>query len=159
MDQQRTSKLIFKDRMMLAAISTAHSSTCSRRAVGCVLTNASGKVVATGYNGAPSGQRHCIEKGCILHDGHCIQCVHAELNACLQCYGSARMAFCTDKPCLTCLRALMNKGVSRIFYWRNYDDPMRDSFIVQNGLDDWDALIPLAEPIYQEVWDAIVRRY
>lgn len=37
----------------------AQRSTCLRRAVGCVLVNARGHVLATGYNGVASGMPHC----------------------------------------------------------------------------------------------------
>ena len=40
---------------------TAKRSTCLRRAVGCVLLDAKGRVLATGYNGVPAGQPHCNE--------------------------------------------------------------------------------------------------
>jgi dCMP deaminase len=40
---------------------TAQRSTCLRRAVGCVLLNARGHVLATGYNGVAAGQPHCNE--------------------------------------------------------------------------------------------------
>jgi len=40
---------------------TAKRSTCLRRAVGCVLLNARGHVLATGYNGVAAGQPHCNE--------------------------------------------------------------------------------------------------
>lgn len=45
-------------------------STCLRRSVGCVLTNARGHVLATGYNGVASGQPHCSgeEKIPVYHD-------------------------------------------------------------------------------------------
>lgn len=38
---------------------TARRGTCLRRQVGCVLLNARGHVIATGYNGRAAGQRHC----------------------------------------------------------------------------------------------------
>lgn len=94
---------------------TAGRSTCLRRAVGCVLLDARGHVIATGYNGVASGQRHCNEivfgpsrcegKGNnrevvapITHPYACAgaqapsgtnldgcQAIHAEQNALLQC--------------------------------------------------------------------------
>ena len=40
---------------------TAARATCLRRQVGCVLLNARGHVLATGYNGVASGMDHCNE--------------------------------------------------------------------------------------------------
>lgn len=40
---------------------TAKRSTCFRRQVGCVLLNARGHVLATGYNGVAAGLPHCNE--------------------------------------------------------------------------------------------------
>ena len=37
-------------------------STCLRRTVGCVLVNARGHVLATGYNGVAAGLPHCNER-------------------------------------------------------------------------------------------------
>ena len=42
----------------------AQRSTCLRRKVGAVLVKDK-HVLATGYNGVPSGLRHCLEIGCI----------------------------------------------------------------------------------------------
>lgn len=39
----------------------ATRSTCLRRAVGCVMTNHRGHVLATGYNGVAAGAHHCNE--------------------------------------------------------------------------------------------------
>jgi len=42
----------------------ASRSTCLRRQVGAVAAR-DRQILATGYNGAPSGLRHCSEVGCI----------------------------------------------------------------------------------------------
>jgi len=39
-------------------------STCLRRSVGAILVKDK-RILATGYNGAPSGLRHCVEVGCL----------------------------------------------------------------------------------------------
>lgn len=44
--------------MQLAEV-TATRATCFRRCVGCVLLNARGHVLSTGYNGVASGIKHC----------------------------------------------------------------------------------------------------
>ena len=46
--------------LRMAAL-VAERSTCLRRAVGCVLVDARGHVLATGYNGVAAGQPHCNE--------------------------------------------------------------------------------------------------
>ena len=43
------------------ALLTAQRTTCCRRAVGCVLLNARGHVLSTGYNGVAAGLPHCNE--------------------------------------------------------------------------------------------------
>ena len=43
------------------ALITARRATCLRRQCGCVLLNARGHVLATGYNGVAAGQAHCNE--------------------------------------------------------------------------------------------------
>jgi len=44
---------------MCLALLTAQRTTCCRRAVGCVLLNARGHVLSTGYNGVAAGLPHC----------------------------------------------------------------------------------------------------
>jgi len=104
-------RLDFETAMLMVALSVSSMATCSRRSVGCVLTKDK-IVVATGYNGAVKGKPHCQDVGCILKDGHCIACVHAEANASMRC-AEADSAFCTDRPCLTCLRLMLQKAYFR----------------------------------------------
>lgn len=61
------------------AVSTRAS--CPRATVGCVIVNEEHRILATGYNGAPSGKQECIEVGCDVVEGHCLRAVHAEMNA------------------------------------------------------------------------------
>ena len=49
---------------MTLANQVATRTTCVRRGVGCVLVRDK-RILATGYNGAPSGLRHCGEIGCL----------------------------------------------------------------------------------------------
>jgi dCMP deaminase len=46
---------------MAMAVLTAERATCLRRKVGAVFLNERGHVLATGYNGVASGQKHCNE--------------------------------------------------------------------------------------------------
>lgn len=88
-------------------------STCVRRHVGVVIT--SGRtVVATGYNGAPTGEPHCTDVGCLHHGDspRCRRSVHAEINALLRLPGPfpARSVtvYTTTSPCYDCTSALLN---------------------------------------------------
>ncbi|HNW39369.1 MAG TPA: cytidine/deoxycytidylate deaminase family protein, partial [Candidatus Omnitrophota bacterium] len=69
----------------------AKRSTCLRRSVGAVLVKDK-RILATGYNGAPSGLKHCGEVGCLrlklkVPSGErheLCRALHAEQNALIQ---------------------------------------------------------------------------
>jgi dCMP deaminase len=111
----------------------ATRSTCMRRAVGAVIVRDK-RILATGYNGAPSGLQHCPPEGG-LHDwplgcmraGHCIRSLHAEQNALLQaakigiaCEGST--IYVTCQPCNNCAKMIINAGIIRVIYEGDYPD-------------------------------------
>ncbi|MCK4414920.1 MAG: dCMP deaminase family protein [Candidatus Eisenbacteria sp.] len=62
------------------ALEVASRSTCNRAAVGAVMVR-DNRILSTGYNGAPAGQPHCTDEGCVVVDDHCQRAVHAEINA------------------------------------------------------------------------------
>lgn len=108
---------------------TAERSTCARRAVGCVLVNTFGHVIATGYNGPPRGFNHCTKDepcgGATLPSGtglELCEAVHAEQNAMLQCHDVDSIATCyvTTAPCVTCTKLLLNTGCRRIVFSDDY---------------------------------------
>ena len=49
---------------MMIAEDVSRRSTCLRRKVGAILV-VQRRILATGYNGAPSGVPHCSETGCL----------------------------------------------------------------------------------------------
>lgn len=116
------------------AAEVARRSTCLRRAVGCVLVDARGHVLATGYNGRAAGQPHCNEvrfghtwecKGVTAASGENLdgcEAIHAEQNALLQCRDVYAVDTCyvTVSPCLTCVKLLMNTGCRRIVFTERY---------------------------------------
>ena len=138
-----------KDRWAMdLALVTARRATCLRRQVGCVLVNARGHVLATGYNGVAAGQPHCNEgTGRITTDsGHLVevhgnacagayaasgrsldacQAVHAEQNALLQCRDvyAIHTAYVTVSPCTTCCKLLLNTSCERIVFAELYPHP------------------------------------
>jgi dCMP deaminase len=120
-------RISWTEYFMQMSMLVATRSTCPRRQVGAVLVR-DHRVIATGYNGSLTGQPHCLDVGCEIENGHCVRTIHAEMNALLQCarYGVATdgvEAYCTDMPCRSCARALVQAGIHRIFYQRGYDSP------------------------------------
>jgi len=101
----------------------AARATCDRLWCGCVLV-VSGEIIATGYNGAPSGLAECDEVGHLLvmgDDGrdHCKRTIHAEQNAMYQAKRHHRnlegaTAYISATPCEICLSELLKWGVKRI---------------------------------------------
>lgn len=103
--------------------------TCARRQVGCVLVNARGQILATGYNGRASGLLHCNEGfACVgsqaVSGAQLDQCeaVHAESNALLQCADmfTIHTCYCTLSPCVWCVRLLMNTSCQYIVFLEEY---------------------------------------
>ena len=104
-------------------------STCPRRQVGCVILNDLGHVLATGFNGVPSGFDSCIEIDCGASLAPprdsldtCIA-VHAEMNAMMQLRSprEARTLVTTASPCKHCIKMLLNTEIDFIAYGELYD--------------------------------------
>ncbi|CAJ1227439.1 tRNA-specific adenosine deaminase [Levilactobacillus zymae] len=113
---------------MLQALVISTRSTCNRLSVGAIVVR-DRRIIAGGYNGSVSGDDHCLDQGCYLVDGHCVRTIHAEMNAILQCakFGEATDGaeiYVTDFPCLQCTKMLLQAGITKITYLRNYhNDP------------------------------------
>jgi dCMP deaminase len=114
---------------MNIALAVASRSTCSRRSVGAIVVKDK-RILATGYNGAPAGLRHCDHTGgSDLRDGHCARSTHAEQNAIVQSakYGTpidGGTMYCTAQPCLTCAKLLVNAGIRRVVFEGEYPDDL-----------------------------------
>ncbi len=116
---------------MLQAVLLSLRSTCTRLSVGAILVRDQ-RMIAGGYNGSVSGDKHCIDDGCYMVDGHCLRTIHAEMNAVLQCakFGiptDGAELYVTDFPCLQCTKMLLQAGV-KIHYLRNYNN---DSYALE----------------------------
>ena len=96
-------------------------STCRRRRVGCVLVDSKNHIVATGYNGVPSGFTHCLDVPCEGADSpsgtdldKCLA-VHAEVNAFFKLTSEDPLtAYLSTTPCFTCAKMICNSNVVRI---------------------------------------------
>jgi dCMP deaminase len=125
----------------------AKRSTCRRRAVGAILVKDK-RILSTGYNGAPSGIRHCLDIGCLREDmmvasgerHELCRGIHAEQNAIIQAafHGvSIRGAtlFCTNLPCVICAKMLINAGITKIYYQSGYADRLSNEMFEESGIE------------------------
>lgn len=113
----------------------AKQSTCLRRGYGAVIVDGYRTIIATGYNGAPSGTKDCLEIGKCWRQEHKIKSgsnyekcrsVHAEMNAVIQAGKAARGCSIyivgVDKtgnriqamPCALCSRIMVNAGIHSV---------------------------------------------
>jgi dCMP deaminase len=136
--------------MEMAAV-TAKRSTCLRRHVGCVLLNARGHVLSTGYNGVAAGLPHCNEEnkfgeqqypfsctGAQAESGKDLdlcQAIHAEQNALLQCRDVHEIDACyvTTSPCITCIKLLLNTSCRQICYHELYSHLVAEDIWLKAG--------------------------
>ena len=113
--------------LMLAKLAATRS-TCLAFPVGAVIVK-DRQVVATGYNGSPSGSAHCTAQGyCYPGLSSCdankimpSRAIHAEANAIAQAakHGIATDGACiyvTLEPCLSCLKLIISAGIREVFY-------------------------------------------
>ncbi len=114
----------------------ATRSTCLRRQVGAVIVKDK-KILTTGYNGAPSGLKHCLDIGCLrdklkIPSGErheLCRATHAEQNAIVQAalFGVSikdSTMYSTTQPCILCSKLIINAGIKKIVIKDSYPDPM-----------------------------------
>ncbi len=129
------------------AILVAKRSTCLRRSVGAVIVK-DRQVLSTGYNGAPSGIRHCSVTGCMREklavpsgERHELcRGIHAEQNAIIQAafHGVSikdAWLFCTNQPCSICAKMIINAGLKKIYYLSGYADDMSIEMFEEAGVE------------------------
>ena len=124
----------------------ATRSTCNRREVGAIIVK-NKRILATGYNGAPSGLKHCLETYCLrdkmkIPSGQrqeLCRAIHAEQNAILQAVihhidikGS--ILYATNQPCISCGKMLINAGVKEIVIAGSYPDPLARKMLGEAGI-------------------------
>lgn len=114
----------------------ARRSTCMRRQVGALMVKDK-NILATGYNGTPTGITHCDVTGCLREQlkvpsgerHELCRGLHAEQNAIIQ---AARhgvniensVLYCTNSPCIICTKMLINAGIRKVIYLEGYADEL-----------------------------------
>ncbi|MBD3367028.1 MAG: cytidine deaminase [Candidatus Eisenbacteria bacterium] len=134
----------------------AGRSTCLRRQVGAIIVK-DRRVLASGYNGAPSGLPHCDETGCV-RERHKVPSgerhelcrgIHAEQNAIIQSanYGTGidgATIYSTYHPCSVCAKMIINAGIVRVVTDDTYPDDLAVELLRDAGVRV-EALAPVSE--------------
>jgi len=133
--------------MLMAKLASTRS-TCLAFPVGAVIVK-DRQVLATGYNGSPSGSAHCTAQGyCYEGLSSCdasktlpSRAVHAEANAIAQAarHGIATQGatiYVTLEPCIACLKLIISAGITEVFYETDFNSGnkllVRDAFVADN---------------------------
>lgn len=132
---------------MAIARLVSERSTCLRRQVGAVIVKDK-RIIATGYNGAPSGLRHCNEAGCLRQKlkipagerQEICRGLHAEQNAIIQSakYGIAiadSVLYSTHQPCVTCAKMIINAGIKKVIYQGDYPDRLAKELLEEAEIE------------------------
>jgi len=112
----------------------AERATCRRHHMGAVAVK-NKHILATGYNGAPAGQKDCLELGCLRDEQgipsgerhEVCRGIHAEQNVIIQAglHGvslEGSTIYCTHTPCVLCAKMLVNAKIKRFVSFGKYND-------------------------------------
>lgn len=122
-----------QDTMFKVLESIGERSTCNRGHAGALVVR-DGRIVATGWSGAPAGLAHCDEEGHSLdpQTGGCIRTIHAEQNAI--CYAAREgiatkdaTMYCTMTPCHMCAKSIVAAGIKEVRCMYHYRDELRST--------------------------------
>jgi len=126
---------------------TAQRSTCLRRHVGAVIVK-DRHIIATGYNGASRGLKHCDELGGCLRQKlgvpsgqrhELCRALHAEQNAIIQAATLGQSIedgtiYVTHQPCVICAKMIINAGIKRIVVREGYPDELATEILNEAGI-------------------------
>lgn len=123
---------------LLIAQVVSKRGTCQRLQVGCVITTPDGRLISSGYNGPLKDEDHCTESFCDT-DKPCIRAVHAEANA---IYSAAKQGimlrnavlYLTHSPCNDCVEAIVQAGISKIYFITLFRDDIPLYRLMRNGV-------------------------
>lgn len=130
---KKQERIGWNEYFMSVAHLISRRSTCERAQIGAVIVREN-NILATGYNGSPSGLPHCDGPNCLIYksihpDGameeNCMRTIHAEINAIAQAAKNGTSIkgadiYVTASPCLNCLKVLINVGIKTIYYDKPY---------------------------------------
>jgi len=144
----------FIDYYMKIAEVTSTLSYAKRLQVGAVIVK-DNQILATGYNGMPSGWENVceyeeellvsdLEKGNRLEKTGQLktkaEVLHAETNAIAKVAQSTESSkdstlFCTHAPCIECAKLIYQSGITTLYYKHQYRDDSGIKFLQLSGVN------------------------
>ena len=125
----------------------AERATCRRHHVGAVAVK-NKHILTTGYNGAPSGLKDCLELGCLRDEmgipsgtrHEVCRGIHAEQNVIIQAgiHGvslEGSTIYCTHTPCVLCAKMLVNAKIKRYVSFGKYSDNSFKALFQEAGIE------------------------
>ncbi len=125
----------------------AERSTCRRPHKGAVAVRDK-HILTTGYNGAPSGLKDCLELGCLRDEMNIpsgerheiCRGIHAEQNVIIQAalHGvslEGSTIYCTHTPCVLCAKMLVNAKIKRFISLGKYSDDAFSDLFQKAGIE------------------------
>ncbi len=133
---------------MQIAVLVSSRSTCLRRKVGAIIVKDK-RILTTGYNGVPRSLVHCEEVGCLRtkmgipsgKNQELCRGLHAEQNAIIQAalHGISiqnSLLYCTEQPCITCAKMIINAGIIKVFYLKSYPDKLAREILKEARVEE-----------------------
>ncbi len=143
----RRKRLDSDEYFLKIASVVAERSTCRRHHVGAVAVGDK-HILATGYNGAPSGAKDCLELGCLRDElnipsgtrHEICRGIHAEQNVIIQAglHGislEGSTIYATHTPCVLCAKMLVNAKIKRLVSFGSYNDDEFGKLFREAGID------------------------
>ena len=147
--EPETARPSWDEYFMKLATEVASRTTCLRRAVGAIIVK-DRRILSTGYNGVPTGIRHCDEVGCLREQlgvpsgqrHEICRGLHAEQNAIIQAarYGTnieGASIYITTQPCIVCAKMIINAGITEIVYQNPYPDELAQEMLAESKIKMW----------------------
>ena len=134
MDDTKQKRL--DETYMRMAEEWSKQSHCERAQVGALIVKDK-MIISDGYNGTPSGFDNCCED---KNQKTYWYVLHAEANAILKtaksnhnCSGAT--LYLTMSPCKDCSKLILQSGIKRVVYIKNYKDNSGINFLKKAGVE------------------------
>ena len=115
----------------------AENSYCERRKVGALIVKDK-MIISDGYNGTPAGFENVCEDENHLTKPYVL---HAEANAITKIARSGNNSegatlYVTDAPCIECSKLIIQSGIKKVFYARQYRLTDGIDLLQRAGIED-----------------------